>query len=110
MHPYKLEINKRNYFKMMNLIVDNCPTCEPLFKLIKILRENNFQIIEQKVNDYHFHELYFKFKGDIGKLSKINFDLNGIERHNDNKFIYTCHWSTVEIVSMDFIFPISLSL
>ena len=80
---------------MEQIFVNDCPACEPVNRLMGTLLENDFQIIEQYLDDYHFHQLYFKIKGNINLLEIISID--GFSREG-NKFICDCHWSTVEIV------------
>jgi hypothetical protein len=57
---------------MKNIIIDNCQACTPINNLISILEDKKFQIIEQKINDYHFKELYFKIQGNIEAIKDIN--------------------------------------
>lgn len=81
---------------MENIIVDNCKACEPVNQLIQILSQNGFKIIEQKLEDYHFHQIYIKLVGNLNILDSLK--TNGFTRI-ENKFICDCHWSTVELVS-----------
>ena len=80
---------------MEPIFINNCPACEPVNRLISILLENGFEIIEQYLDDYHFHQLYFKVKGNINLLEIIS--INGFSKE-ENKFVCDCHWSTIEIV------------
>ena len=48
---------------MEQIFVDDCPACEPVNRLIDILLRNGFEMIEQRLDDYHFHQLYFKLRG-----------------------------------------------
>jgi hypothetical protein len=79
---------------MKQLFVDNCPACEPINRLIYDLKKHKFRLIEQRLEDYHFHQLYFKLKGNIALIEGISLD--GFSKI-DHKFICDCHWSTVEI-------------
>ena len=80
---------------MKKIVVDNCPACEPVNAFVNALTERKFEMLIQRIEDYHFHQLYFKFKGDFKLLSDISKD--GFS-NVDNKFICNCHWSTIEIV------------
>lgn len=81
---------------MDKIVVDNCPACEPVNRLINDLKRIGFVLIEQRLEDYHFHQLYFKFSGDLGSFSNI--DTKGFSKV-ENKFICDCHWSTIEILT-----------
>ncbi|SCC06947.1 AraC family transcriptional regulator [Gilliamella intestini] len=77
--------------------VEDIKVCEPISILVNIFLNHGFKIIEQKVTDYHFHELYFKLEGKyFGGIDNINVDK--IIRHNTNIFLCSCHWSIVELV------------
>ena len=80
---------------MKPIFINDCPACEPVSRLVGTLLENGFEIVEQYLDDYHFHQLYFKVKGDINLLEIMSLD--GFSRE-ENKFICYCHWSTVEIM------------
>jgi hypothetical protein len=80
---------------MKQLFVDDCPACEPVNRLIHDLKKRKFKLIEQRLEDYHFHQLYFKLKGSIALIEGISLD--GFSKI-EHKFICDCHWSTVEIV------------
>ena len=74
-------------------------TCQPIERLVNLLEENGFRIIEKEVSDYHFNELKIKMKGGTDKcLEKI--EIEGITKH-DNQFFCSCHWSTVEIEKLN---------
>ncbi|MGX1927884.1 hypothetical protein [Flagellimonas sp. 2504JD4-2] len=73
--------------------VDDCPICEPIKNVLNFLLENGFEMIEKKVSDYHFHELYFKLKGE-----KINIPaFENIIQHSESKLTCECHWSSIEL-------------
>jgi ribulose bisphosphate carboxylase small subunit len=80
---------------MEHIFVNDCPACEPVNRLVGTLLENGFKIIEQYLDDFHFHQLYFKVEGNINLLEVIS--MEGFSRE-ENKFICDCHWSTVEII------------
>jgi len=74
--------------------------CSPIELLINKLIKSGFVIIESRLNDYHFNELYFKLKGKhTEEIDNISIDK--ISRFNDNTFICSCHWTTVELVYDD---------
>lgn len=81
---------------MKKLFVDDCPACEPINRLIHNLKKHEFRLIEQRLEDYHFHQLYFKLTGNIALIEEISFE--GFSKINQ-KFICDCHWSTIEIMS-----------
>lgn len=83
---------------MAQIFVDDCPACEPVNRLIGTLLENGFEISEQRLDDYHFHQLYFKLQGS-GILLEI-LPSDGFSREG-NKYICDCHWSTIEIINTD---------
>ncbi len=80
---------------MKQIIVDDCPACEPVNRLIAMLLENGFEVIEQRLDDYHFHQLYFKLQGNLVFLKRKSF-----EGFTKKKHIYfcDCHWTAVEVV------------
>jgi hypothetical protein len=82
---------------MKKLFVDDCPACEPVNRLIHDLKKHKFRLIEQRLEDYHFLQLYFKLKGDITAIEKIS--VEGFTK-KDHQFICDCHWSTIEIISI----------
>jgi hypothetical protein len=81
---------------MESIIVNNCPACEPVNRLVNDLTRLNFSIIEEKLEDHHFHQLYFKLEGDMKKMKKIN--ISGFSKV-ENKFVCDCHWPTIEIIN-----------
>ena len=77
----------------MNKTVDDCPVCEPVNDLIDFLENNNYKVVEEKVSDYHFHEVYFRLEGpeiEIPQFPKIS-------KHTNTQFVCECHWSMVEL-------------
>ena len=70
--------------------------CDPIATLVRELKKMGFETVEQKVNDYHFHEVYIKMLGNVDeKLNKLKIDK--ISRDDNNNFSCTCHWSIVEV-------------
>jgi hypothetical protein len=78
---------------MKNIVIDNCPACEPINRLIGDLENNGVLIIESKLEDYHFHQMYFKINASLEQLKDMN--LSGFTK-NDNFLICDCHWSRIE--------------
>jgi len=81
---------------MKKIFVDDCPACEPVNRLIYELKKHKFRLTEQRLEDYHFQQLYFKLTGNLNFLDKISAE--GFSKI-DHKFICDCHWSTIEIQS-----------
>lgn len=69
--------------------------CKAILIGIKYLESQNFKIVEQKVDDYHFRKLYIRMVGNTAQL--IAKDFKGLNRES-NKYICQCHWSTLEYV------------
>jgi len=42
--------------------IDDIEVCQPITELVSFLIKNDYTIIEQKVADYHFHEVIIKMK------------------------------------------------
>jgi len=78
---------------------DKINTCEPIASLVNDLVNHDCKIIEQKLNDYHFHEMYIKLQGSKKSLENMKINIENIEKIDENKYACSCHWSTVEIVS-----------
>jgi hypothetical protein len=73
--------------------------CKPIASLVEHLTMNDFVVIEQKVSDYHFHELYLKLQAnDVNSFESTEISIAGIEKTDDHKYTCSCHWSTVELV------------
>jgi hypothetical protein len=79
---------------MHEIVVDGCRACEPVSRLINELLEKGFVIVEQRMEDYHFHQLYLKLRGNTNLVDSYLVD--GFSRI-EQKFICNCHWSTIEI-------------
>ena len=79
---------------MKTSTVDKVKPCKPISSTIKILESLGFEIIEQKLADHHFSELYFLMSGDLSKISEKTF----VGMHQvKNNLICDCHWSTIEL-------------
>jgi ribulose bisphosphate carboxylase small subunit len=80
--------------------VDDIQICEPITLLIRVLIDHGFKIIEEKVSDYHFHELYIKMEGKyFNDIENLN--INKITRQRMNLISCSCHWSIVELDFID---------
>ncbi|CAZ97521.1 hypothetical protein Q4603_21865 [Zobellia galactanivorans] len=75
--------------------IEKVTVCKPIETLVKELKKNGFEIIEQKVSDYHFHQVSIKMSGNINLVKNISID--NIEKHDEHTYFCKCHWSTVEI-------------
>lgn len=82
---------------MDDIIVDDCRACEPVTRLVNELLEKGFVIIEQRMEDYHFHQLYIKLQGNLSLVDSYSVD--GFSRV-ETKFICNCHWSVIETVEL----------
>jgi len=78
---------------MNKIIVQNCPACEPVNRVIEELLENGYEIIEEKLEDYHFRQLYFKVNANMQAVDNLN--ITGFAK-KDNFLICDCHWSRIE--------------
>ena len=80
--------------------IENIKVCNPIKTLIQYLENKGFRIVEFKITDYHFHEVYIKMSGkktnDIDTIS-----INNIQRYSERIFVCSCHWSMVELVYED---------
>ncbi|TND10694.1 MAG: hypothetical protein FD123_336 [Bacteroidetes bacterium] len=77
--------------------IDKVPLCKPIKEFLEMAEENGYKIVEQKLRDYHFHELYFKIKPESIHSEKLK-EIEGIQMHETGQFFCNCHWSTVEII------------
>ena len=66
--------------------------------LVLKLNDLGFEILEQKVNDYHFHEVYLKMKGNMEHIKTLS-EIKEINKVDDHDFACACHWSVVEVIS-----------
>jgi hypothetical protein len=77
--------------------IDNIEICNPVETLIKFLLRNGFVIVDKKISDFHFHELFIKMSGEyFSGIEDIHID--GITQIDDKTFSCSCHWSIVEIM------------
>jgi hypothetical protein len=77
--------------------INNVEVCKPVETLVKHLLDENFSIIERKISDYHFHELYIKMSGRLNSLNSDIIETEGINKISNTEYYCSCHWSTVEI-------------
>ena len=81
----------------MEQLIFKVKVCEPIESLVDYLVNNGCEVIEQKVSDYHFHEVFIKMQSS--DLSKLNGTfIEGINLVEDSTYSCSCHWSIVEIV------------
>jgi len=76
--------------------IENIEVCQPIVELVKLLVRNNVTIIESRVSDYHFHEVFIRMKNNSFK----NFDdinIANITQPNQGMFCCSCHWSCVKV-------------
>jgi len=76
--------------------IEGIELCKPIVELLEFLRDNDFTIIEERISDYHFHEVFIKMKNNSSK----RFDSIGIDnitQPNPDVFCCSCHWSCVAI-------------
>ena len=77
--------------------IENIKACNPITTLIQYLENKGFRIVEFKITDYHFHEVYIKMSGErTDDIETIN--INNIQRYSERTFVCYCHWSTIELV------------
>lgn len=78
--------------------IDKIKVCKPIQTLIELLEENDFNVIESRIEDYHFHEVFIKLNGgNVDNIPQINIDK--IDKISRVKFACSCHWSVVELCS-----------
>jgi hypothetical protein len=81
---------------MKEIIIDNCPACASVNRLIQDIEDEGFCVLEKKLEDYHFRQLYFKLNVSLDKVKNI--DKSGFTIH-DNFLVCECHWSRIEFES-----------
>ncbi|XUA20898.1 hypothetical protein ACQVA2_09135 [Citrobacter sp. OP27] len=76
--------------------IDNIEVCNPIVELVKLLEAYDYTIIEEKVSDYHFNEVFIKMKSNTSKkLLYIN--MANITQPEQGLFCCGCHWSGVKL-------------
>ena len=78
--------------------INGIKTCEPIECLVGYLKEHDFLITEQRIEDSHFNELYIKMIGYYFQ-ELDNIKRKGIEKtvKINNAYICDCHWSIVQL-------------
>lgn len=79
---------------MRDFVVNELKACESIRQLLNHLVDKNMQILEIRIEDYHFHQLYVKVEGDFKLIDKAFLSDMLV---NDFKISCKCHWSTVEL-------------
>lgn len=74
--------------------------CKPIEILLDTLINNGFKVIESKVSDFHFHEVFIRLKGENANAIK-KIDIDKIKKVDNKTFSCECHWSIVEINTLE---------
>lgn len=77
--------------------IDKIKTCKAITDLVELLKNYEFKIIEAKISDYHFHEVYIKMKGEIDNLPDT-IVIKKIKSSSKYNFHCECHWSIVDVI------------
>ena len=72
--------------------VDSCPVCDPVQRVVEHLLARRFHIVDQRISDPHFKQVYIYLRGLPCDDLPAAPDMVRVE----NKYICDCHWSTVE--------------
>lgn len=76
--------------------IDDIAVCKPITELVSFFTNNGFVMLESKVSDYHFHEVFIKMKSNSSvDLDKVHFE--NISQPKSGVFCCNCHWSCVKI-------------
>ncbi|WP_159514029.1 MULTISPECIES: AraC family transcriptional regulator [Enterobacter] len=76
--------------------VDDIEVCKPITELVSFFTKNGFVILESKVSDYHFHEVFIKMKNNSAiELDNVSFEK--ISQPKPGVFCCSCHWSCIKI-------------
>ncbi|MBL7810899.1 MAG: hypothetical protein JNL57_01630 [Bacteroidetes bacterium] len=67
--------------------------CGPIRDLLIWLVKHDKISLDQKIQDYHFHEWYFLIDS---KMESIPENLMADVKIDQNKVICNCHWSVIE--------------
>lgn len=78
--------------------IDKIKVCEPITSLVDYLTKHGYEIVEKKVSDYHFHEVYIKMKSNNLKQIDDAF-IEKIDKIDNTTYFCSCHWSIIEIVN-----------
>ena len=74
--------------------IDNCPVCDPIRKLTEQFIARKYHIVQQRVDDPHFRQVYLRLSGP--KASDLPAMPGTVQVQN--KYICDCHWSTLEFM------------
>jgi len=81
-----------------DFVIDGCSACDPIKEFVTYLQNKGYYIVEKKLSDYHFHQLYFKLANKEIKKTMLQIDeIQKIKQYSPTKYICECHWSTVDI-------------
>ena len=76
--------------------VEKLVACIPISDLINYLISQGGEIAKQRINDPHFHELFFGIK--INSKYKLSIPhIHGIINSDEFTYNCECHWSTIKI-------------
>ncbi len=81
----------------MKLSVNNIDPCLPVIELLELLSDAGYKIVESRVGDIHFNELYFLLKSGRNKIDTQSINIDKIKPVSSDKFNCECHWSIIEI-------------
>lgn len=76
--------------------IDDIEVCQPITELVSFFIKNDFTIIEQKIADYHFHEVIIKMKIN-SSTNALDISIEKISEPKPGVFFCECHWSRVII-------------
>ena len=76
--------------------IDDCLVCEPVDNILNAISDLGFSILESKLEDYHFHQFYFKVDAPVEILNGLKIDKFSFR---ENILICNCHWSRIEFVA-----------
>lgn len=76
--------------------IDKVKVCKPIEALVEVLQNSGFEIVESKISDYHFHEVFIKLKGKNTDVIR-NISIQKIKNIDDKTFACDCHWSVVKL-------------
>ena len=78
---------------MEKIVIDKCSACAPVNRVLYEIKVKGYIVLDSKIEDYHFHQLYFKVNAKIDLVKEI--DISGFTLKG-NFLICDCHWSRIE--------------